>query len=160
MTTLKFDASKIEPGKPVLVFRMTDFEQGAILPAMRSFGEQLAVSLGDQLERHVPGFDRVTMIMSREEIMGRALACIGGLDPEEFGARIAGSQLKIQVVASKVPCPACTDRRVAMNAAKCRTCKGARQVAMLIPPDDRLVPEEDIKPKLSLVGPNGKSPLS
>lgn len=75
-------------------------------------------------------------VLPRDAIIGRTLAFLAQIDPEGFGARIAGHDLKLDVVPAQMPCPGCTNRRVAVR--NCATCRGSRAVPTILRPEDRL----------------------
>ncbi len=94
--------------------------------------------------------------LSRSELVGRALAFFGGLDPTAFGLRIAGHELHLDVVPAAGPC-LCTRRRVRTQV-PCGACHGSLMIPTVIPPKDRVHTEAEVRARGN--GTNGKGPLT
>lgn len=131
-----------DPSAPrVLFFTLTDIEHQQ-LAMLVGYGEQLVAALKGR-----PPLEN--------ELYGRALAFLGGLDPEKFGRDITDATLKLDVVPAFFPCPTCTGRRVAIPGAPdiCKDCGGRRMVPTILPPQDRLHTEAQMKVRAIQVAP-------
>jgi hypothetical protein len=96
-------------------------------------------------------------VMERGELVVRALAFLGGLDPEALRDEIKGAELKLHVVPPSVPCP-CASARVA--AGTCSTCHGSRFVATVIPPEHRVHTEAEYRQRFEArTASSGPSPF-
>jgi hypothetical protein len=94
-------------------------------------------------------------VMEKGELVVRALASLGGLDSDRLRDRIRGADLKFHVVPPTVPCPGCTDRRVAAPAGKCATCHGKREIGTVIPPEHRVHTDAELRERFGGAGPAG-----
>lgn len=116
----------------------------------------------DVLEAEVRG---TVGLMGQGEIVGRALAFLGGLDPDALEKTIDGADLDLVVVPEVGPCPDCAARRVRLAVAHaCASCHGSGVAPTVIPPADRVRTREDfdkirarmgIAPRSGLVGVDG-----
>ncbi len=109
----------------IMYFTLTDIEHAQI-PMLVGYGLALVVWLGASADRNV--------------LFGRALAFLGGLEPEEFGKQLVDVDLKIDVVPGFVACPACKSHVAlpGLRGSACKGCGGRGSVPTVLRPQDRL----------------------
>jgi hypothetical protein len=140
--------------RPVLYYTLTDIELNSA---------NMLAAFGDVLLKSTEGPPP-----SHDEVFGRALAFVGGQDPDAFGQRIQGHDLLLDKVPAFLACPRCAPQAAlaaVMGPSACKFCGGKRWIQTVILPADRLHDEQDMRvrarrmPGSVLVDPHGR-PLS